>query len=92
MSKHDENHFLGGFWGVYLQYRNNLKLKLMKTKTKRNILRLAIAAFLTCSIVLAWQIKNDYRLTEWVLAAMFVLIIILAPLMAWWESDLVKNS
>jgi hypothetical protein len=63
----------------------------MKTKTKRTILQLAIAAFLTCSIVLAWQIKNDYRLSEWVLAAMFVLIIILAPLMAWWESDLVDR-
>jgi hypothetical protein len=64
----------------------------MKTKTKRNILWLAIAAFLACSIAFAYQIKNGYELTEWLLAAMFVLIIILAPLMAWWESDLVENN
>ena len=40
----------------------------------------------------AYQIKNGYELTEWLLVAMFILIIILAPLMAWWESDLVEKK
>jgi ribosome biogenesis SPOUT family RNA methylase Rps3 len=36
MSKHDKYHFLGGFWGVYLPYRNKQKLKAMKVQKLTN--------------------------------------------------------